>query len=1248
MKTQIKEQKSPGKSSNGFALVVSLTMLVLLTIIAVGMLSLSAITIRTTTQTSFQAEAQANARMALMIAIGELQKEMGPDMRVSAESAIFDNSPNSEGISGVEQSRWLASYNSWGNWLNAQYEIPDGGSTISIADTYTPRRDVMFRRWLLSLPDGMESDVNAPNSIGGWDDDNSVVLVGQGTLGDNAPTDQITRARLIPVGEGGHYAWWISPENHRAKINLGRRDNNLTADRWENAHGNTAEVAVNLIDGFGSLEDGGEVRKRLITKQTLEAAGIDRNIAQGSFFDLSAHSQGVLSSVRTGHLKKDLSLLFELNNAQLPDRYKFNAAAIQEPSIRPISPDLRTYDPKIPNRHLASWTNMRHFHRMYRSNSDATIGGTAAGNSNAGALQWDRGKPWTTFVATSEVGSQNPNWKGGNNYWRFPVLAKITFIYSLRATPEDPNADLQDPETRFRCSVVYTPVFVFWNPYNVELRVPDNQFYMMNNAYRVLPFMGEVYENNERTSERINGASQSFSNLRSALRSDDGGPIVFRPGEFRVFSHRGFVSGYDNNALRPGFDPQAIGGEDRAVATYTREQNPSAALMFSESAQHGNHQWGNTPGSLCHTPDWNGGGNRIPLMSQNDWFNVEQTRTPITPDPQPNRANVATRPQHLAPWDFNNPTPTPVAYAQLSIKGVSPIDYESIDWDLDWRARNWLHAPPFYFGNAMYISENDTIAHTQRIDNPYMMHFGPASMAEMPRIISHVGSSAFLGSGSNPFEQVNAVTALELPTAPVTSLAGFSGMRTNPGWADFAQLNSPPLRVQGQGAIGLNTSNSSFFAAEVKATAYQSGVTGAGIGNSFIHPMIPRTEVYGFLENSISMDPQNRRGPFTNLNENNNKIFNDHWDHTFLVNDALWDDYFMSSLSDETRPRASSPRNLNALIEDFANGEQIANSRISVRQESPPEQIIEDLSDDAEGYLKAAQHMMVDGMFNVNSTSVSAWHALFAGIRDRTAVYRTSNGLLSTITPPSGSRIAITRFNTEITDQEMEDPGNGVNLGSGLRGWSGVRFLTDEQLTKLAEECVRQVKLRGPFLNFSEFINRRLSNDELGLMGALQSAIDYDDDAPDPASINYRFKNGPDFMMNRQQAGTTMHATPEALNGSRFAGIPGYVIQSDILKPIANTLSVRDDTFRIRAYGESLDRAGNVVARAWCEAIVQRVPDYVDPSNDPSEPLRSIRITNSDGSNGTFQENNDITEANRRFGRKFQIVNFRWLSGQEI
>lgn len=93
----------------GFALVVTLSMMVLLALLAVGLLSLSTIALRSTDTGGAMAEARANARLALIVAIGELQKEMGPDMRVSAEAALFDQNGASDTIDGVNQSRWLAS-----------------------------------------------------------------------------------------------------------------------------------------------------------------------------------------------------------------------------------------------------------------------------------------------------------------------------------------------------------------------------------------------------------------------------------------------------------------------------------------------------------------------------------------------------------------------------------------------------------------------------------------------------------------------------------------------------------------------------------------------------------------------------------------------------------------------------------------------------------------------------------------------------------------------------------------------------------------------------------------------------------------------------------------------------------------------------------------------------------------------------------------------------------------------------------
>jgi hypothetical protein len=280
-------------------------------------------------------------------------------------------------------------------------------------------------------------------------------------------------------------------------------------------------------------------------------------------------------------------------------------------------------------------------------------------------------------------------------------------------------------------------------------------------------------------------------------------------------------------------------------------------------------------------------------------------------------------------------------------------------------------------------------------------------------------------------------------------------------------------------------------------------------------------------------------------------------------------------------------------------------------------------------------------MFNVNSTSVAAWQALFAGIRERQLVYR-ENGSLRTVAVPPGKRIALSRFDTEVSDREMDDAEYGATLPDGSRSWTGIRDLNDREIQTLAEECVKQVKQRGPFLNFSEFINRRLSKDKLGLMGALQSAIDYDDDNPDPKSINYKFKSATGFMIKPADLGTHSFSTPEAVNGSRLAGIPGYLIQSDLLKPISNTLGVRDDTFRIRAYGESNDKTGKVVARAWCEAIVQRMPEYCDTSNDPDVAARLLDPT------GVFSDNSKLSPDNQRYGRRFKIVDFRWMSTSEI
>lgn len=1221
---------SPSRFQSGFALIATLVMMVLLTILALGLLSLSGISLRNASQGVAQAEAKANARLALMLALGELQMEMGPDMRISSESALLDENKNTPAIEGVGQSHWLASYNSWGNWLNANHSLAQGGS-LKISDTYSPGREKMFRRWLLSLPAGMERTLLAPVSPTALNDSNSVVLVGPGSLGASAERepDRVTRAFLVPVGKTGRHAWWIGPENHKAKVTLTGQPRTLAADKWQESQGDTAEVGVGSLAGFESLDPKSELGTKLVTTQTLRPAQIEKDRVDERFFDLTANSQGVIASVR-GSLKKDLSLLFEKRADQLPAPYLFNAGRdIREPSIRPVSKDLSDKRPVIPNRQFASWTNMYHYYRMYRSGG----GASPTEQGKPGVLNWTGNKPSTDFASSSSMSVVNPPWDGSNHYWRAPVLAKLTLIYSLVARPAAAG--------KYSCLQYYSPVFTFWNPYNTELVIPSGMMTMSCKAYRLWPTNMKFYLNGV---QRTTNGYFDAKNFNGRLVANGSGDIVFQPGELKVFSMKATIdSSATNSALMadlvPGFDPNVVVGDERSwkvgsVGTFDPLEKPGVSYEFSCAQWGGGVNNGNTPGAMFMESRLTPASGGLPMTYSNDWFQrsphvPDQTNTPITP---PGTSNIAL-------WDFDG-NPKIVAYTQMAIKGLFKFDYPSINWAKDWRSRNWIQAPPYYFGSGMYMSMDDTIAHTQRLDCPYIVNFGPTTTFGVSKIVGQIGEKAFLGSGAPAYEQVTSAALLELPTAPISSLAGFANMRINPGWVRADQL-APHLFAGSFSGNGSSVAKCSLYCAESKRVAYQSGVTGPGIGNSFMHPMLPRTDVYRFIDNSKSRDVIDRQNPSV-TEEVDTMAYCDYWDHVFLLNDALWDDYFVSSLADQTRPGATAERSLSANFDRLVANKGISNMRYSYNPGGQtPSRIKSDLQA-ANGYLKAAKHLVVDGMFNVNSTSVAAWQALFAGIRERQLVFRDASGALQRINVPAGKRIALSRFDTEVTDKEMTDAGSGVEMPDRSRGWSGVRFLDDQQITRLAEECVKQVKRRGPFLNFSEFINRRLSNDDLGLMGALQSAIDYDDKSPDPLSINYRFKQAPGFMISQADLGTTSFATPEAAQGSRLAGVPGYLIQSDLLKPIANTLAVRDDTFRIRAYGESNDKTGKVVARAWCEAVVQRLPEYMDPANDADVAARL------QDANGAFSDNPELSPTNFRFGRKFRIDSFRWLGANEI
>jgi hypothetical protein len=105
-------------------------------------------------------------------------------------------------------------------------------------------------------------------------------------------------------------------------------------------------------------------------------------------------------------------------------------------------------------------------------------------------------------------------------------------------------------------------------------------------------------------------------------------------------------------------------------------------------------------------------------------------------------------------------------------------------------------------------------------------------------------------------------------------------------------------------------------------------------------------------------------------------------------------------------------------------------------------------------------------------------------------------------------------------------------------------------------------------------------------------------------------------------------------------GIPGDITQADLLLPLAPRLAARSDSFRIRGYGEARSKNGTqILARATCEAVVQRFPEYMDPVTDAD---------NNEPWDESSSSSDTLNAINQKFGRRFKLTHFRWLSPSEV
>jgi hypothetical protein len=371
------------------------------------------------------------------------------------------------------------------------------------------------------------------------------------------------------------------------------------------------------------------------------------------------------------------------------------------------------------------------------------------------------------------------------------------------------------------------------------------------------------------------------------------------------------------------------------------------------------------------------------------------------------------------------------------------------------------------------------------------------------------------------------------------------------------------------------------------------------VSNSYPHPRVLRQDVFGALpEHSY------------------------HYDGSYLWNDVLWDRFYFSTFP-QSGPfdfDSDSDRLTNSRYRPFRDVQTVpSNDVASFRGDGNPS--------NAANSRIAAQNLLNAGAFNINSTSFEAWKVFFSSLKN----------------VPVG-----THDDTSFPFARTLKPGGdsaGSETGSTSNSWNGFRDLSAPEIEALAEEMVLQVRKRGPFLGLADFINRRLvpgrtstavtSNDPhgLGLSGALQAALDRAVNLPGNIDPNFRVQAKGFVRMENAGNNVNHNATrdfdyrmPNAL-----VGFPGHLLQGDVLSALGPTITARSDTFTIRTYGDAVNPATNeVTGRAWCEAVVQRTPDYVDSTANAPHEIPAA---------GT---------PNATFGRRFQIVSFRWLGPEDI
>ncbi|GHC62107.1 hypothetical protein [Roseibacillus persicicus] len=1156
-------------------------MMVLLSLIATGLLSLSALTLRSVSQTEKSSVARANALLAMNIAIGELQRAVGPDQAVTAMSDIEGEDTVKRNLVGV-----------WESWDYNPESAPD----------YEQAKTEKFRRWLVSSAD--EEEVEDRSYVSSPWETNSVELVGEGALGagisesDKAYAERVTVRNAEGESAVGAYAWHVADESVKAKINQYRdpRQNDLYEKRaLLGGHRPIASVAVGA-DGTTAdflpvdFEQADYDEAQLVSGKLVDINQYDLLGGSSSLKPfrnhLTPYSKGVLADVRLGGLKKDLSSLFEMDGG-FPAELGGQNGRLYESTHGITGPS----DPY--------WSALAGYHNIYQK------------------LENEDGSPTLPVEVEQSVAINNLSPR--KEFSPVPVLTKIEMLYSF----VNRDSHWWGP---YMGHLVYTPLVTLHNPYNMSI-----SFDRMKVAIGKVPFGVRLNVNRRSQSLKLVPLNDMFVHSEprekegkflldiakwpSPFSSQPRGSIVLKPGQSLICG--------------PYLDPNSI------LAEQIGDSNPGVTQFTN---------WGNqlVDKEMKARPGFYGRCVGFDL----DWITPTHAPYDTSPTMQQDGQGVCLlKDTDMMSIDFgfvdqaSNPTGQFKVEAEVYSNG-NWVSYGGLDFrfndeeelqDMIGKKSYRYPASGSFSVMEAYVPNSEPIkdharAKTFAVFSAYARTTNGG--------VYETGSRDQLNGALNSLKDGRLAGKPFLHHNPATPVVSIDLATRKPGGLSH-EMNLQEFASNGDAEDYLTSDAES----RTPIIHGNSSFTGIKNGTLFELPSGPMLAISDFRRsNALSssylpsfVQPVANSGvsPLMDTDrvvQSNTEISSAALlDHSVLANHALYDSFYFSSVA------ARGARSADDIWTSFLAGDEKLPSQSfepylpgGMSRDEAEEEFQKQSS---QAYEFLAEYQMTGAPFNVNSTSVEAWKAVLSSLSGSEIVTLWGkdgsleeelavNAPILPMTLPNGSRVGTPTEFSKVDDEKTNE-------------WNGYRELNENEIESLAKEIVEEVRLRGPFLSMSEFVNRRVGgNSELSRAGALHAAIER-------SQINEALfaDQIPIELKDVSDPATYPYATPEVVVGNPAEGAPSWITQGDIMKLLEPGATVRSDTFVIRTLGEAWDQSGRVVARAYAEAVVQRFPDYVDSSVRPSEELDTTTPAG---------------DVNSRFGRRIKMVSFRWLKASEV